>query len=965
MQSNLGSPQACGRESSVSTACQTDTSSSQEEDVTGGFQKALSKKTVIIGQLRAQVADLEERVADLREQLDRERTARQEEEEGGKEPNPACVETHQPELEGGQDITDEAPNPEPRPMEVRTRSPQGEVAGEPGRPTNMPASVVQSTREGGKGRRAPTDSAIRRVNEQRARWKGSEHDTDDDDVSEENDLDDRISADEDGEDVDTEDGADDEHSTTEDRDLEAIISHTRILMQSMFGPTAWNTDQDAIMREASRYGSRTYGVRHANEWALTDLTDSIPDMGKTVGQEYLPRPEVVEACETFIRQHGGLTQAAIVQLASMEEARLNLKRVATHVSAQNPDYIRMERLARPGGGVDVLRPTDFVPNWQCGLETDPRGRATKAGDPAVARMTMESFVAPGLAFVVTEDFARQYIKDTHENPSTWAPKQGKTKGRNCLNASWKPRGGGTTCERLDTDPSDGTPTRPSTPGTTDEPARGQALNSKWLRIAAREEWGTVYHPTIAVIATMIHKAILANGGTADGLLLWKMDLNGAFQLISFRAEDVHLMATRIASDYMVYVMCGTFGWGGTPMAFQVVTRTILWELRNNPELARQGFKGLVEMYVDDLMGICKRTEWEAVERVVRKYCEGLLGDDAVALAKTQAGRRIDGIGYSLDLDEYRVGIASHNVLKALYVNMRVDVEGLVPVRTMEALAAHASRYKTVCPPMAPFSRALHRSYRRAGKHKGSTVRLDEDAQRSVWLMRGLLALSAIQGTEYTRSFASFARVQEEPQWIVEFDGSLKGIGIIWYEVTQAGERAVGCCGLDISWMGLDASDYQNTVEFLAGMLGIRELARRGHKNICVRFRGDSFSALAWSRKDAFRSDLVGNAAIAYVVAKWRSGIEVGSTMHLPHKDEYDWNWRTDWLSRGRTREEVLWHDANDSKVALYEGSKLTASMETWELASWRDLLRFCHPDKALGSQDNFTEWWQGMNAILL
>ena len=48
-----------------------------------------------------------------------------------------------------------------------------------------------------------------------------------------------------------------------------------------------------------------------------------------------------------------------------------------------------------------------------------------------------------------------------------------------------------------------------------------------------------------------------------------------------------------------------------------------------------------------------------------------------------------------------------------------------------------------------------------------------------------------------------------------------------------------------------------------------------------------------------------------------------------------------------------------------EGSKLTASMETWELASWEDLLRFCHPDKALGSQDSFAEWWQGMNAILL
>ena len=811
---------------------------------------------------------------------------------------------------------------------------------EDGRPTNMPVAIVCSTRDGGAGRRAPTESAIRRSNSHPTWWGGIDDEEEEDEAYTEG----PAPTGRDDDDIAHDDWVHDRDSIGDGMGLDAIITHTRLLMQAMFGPEAWNSKQDDIMREAGRYGSRTYAVQHANTWALTDMTNYQPDMGKTVGEAYLPRPEVVEACEIFIRQHDGLTQAATTRLASLQESRLNLNRVATHVSTDNPDKSRMERLARPGGGMNILTPPDFLPNWQCGLDSDPRGPLAREGDPAVARMTMESFVAPGLAFVVTSDFAKAHIKDTHENPSTWAPKHGKCKGRNCLNGSFHMRG---------------------SRDTPDAPVRGQALNSKWLRLAAREEWGTVYHPTIAAIATMINKAIVANGGTSEGLLLWKMDLNGAFQLLSFRAEDVHLMATRIASDYIVYMLCGTFGWGGTPMAFQVVTRTILWELRNNPELTRKGFRGLVEMYVDDLMGICKATEWTRVEEVVRHYCEGLLGDDAIAAAKTEAARKIDGIGYSLDLDEYRVGIAEHNVLKALYVNMQVDVDALVPVRTMEALAAHASRYKTVCPPMAPFSRALHRSYRKAGRHKGSTVRLDEDAQRSVWLMRGLLAISAIQGTEYTRSFASFAKVQEEPQWIVEFDGSLKGIGIIWYEVTQAGERAVGCCGLDISWMGLKESNYQNTVEFLAGMLGIRELARRGHRNICVRFRGDSFSALSWSRKDAFRSDLVGNAAIAYVVTKWRSGIEVGSTMHLPHKDIYDWNWRTDWLSRGRTREEVLWQDANDSKVLSYEGSKLTASMETWDVTSWEDLLRLCHPDQALGSQDNFVDWWQGLNAILL
>jgi hypothetical protein len=107
--------------------------------------------------------------------------------------------------------------------------------------------------------------------------------------------------------------------------------------------------------------------------------------------------------------------------------------------------------------------------------------------------------------------------------------------------------------------------------------------------------------------------------------------------------------------------------------------------------------------------------------VVRKLCESLLGEGCIAPLKTECGRRIDGFGYFLALDIQRVGIARHNILKALYVNLNVDVNGLVPVRIMQALAAHANRYKTVCPPMAPFTRTLHQSYREAGDHTPKCV----------------------------------------------------------------------------------------------------------------------------------------------------------------------------------------------------------------------------------------------------
>ena len=77
------------------------------------------------------------------------------------------------------------------------------------------------------------------------------------------------------------------------------------------------------------------------------------------------------------------------------------------------------------------------------------------------------------------------------------------------------------------------------------------------------------------------------------------------------------------------------------------------------------------MYVGDLMGICRRTDWIHVEEVVRKFCESLLGEGCIAPRKTECGRRIDVFGYFLALDIQRVGIARHNILKALYVNLNV------------------------------------------------------------------------------------------------------------------------------------------------------------------------------------------------------------------------------------------------------------------------------------------------------
>jgi hypothetical protein len=49
--------------------------------------------------------------------------------------------------------------------------------------------------------------------------------------------------------------------------------------------------------------------------------------------------------------------------------------------------------------------------------------------------------------------------------------------------------------------------------------------------------------------------------------IWKMNLSGAYTLLSFRPEDVGMFAM-LDSDDLVYLQAvGIFGWSGTPATF--------------------------------------------------------------------------------------------------------------------------------------------------------------------------------------------------------------------------------------------------------------------------------------------------------------------------------------------------------------------------------------------------------------
>ena len=129
-----------------------------------------------------------------------------------------------------------------------------------------------------------------------------------------------------------------------------------------------------------------------------------------------------------------------------------------------------------------------------------------------------------------------------------------------------------------------------------------ALNSDETTAASELYHGVIIHPTTEVIIKMIlhfwaqcdRPKILVHW---KRLRLWKMDLKGAYTLLSFRPEDAGPFDMELIGDLMYLQICGIFGWPSTPAAFQRVTRTLKWEFKSR-------LRSFTEMYVDDVIGVC-------------------------------------------------------------------------------------------------------------------------------------------------------------------------------------------------------------------------------------------------------------------------------------------------------------------------------------------------------------------------
>lgn len=250
--------------------------------------------------------------------------------------------------------------------------------------------------------------------------------------------------------------------------------------------------------------------------------------------------------------------------------------------------------------------------------------------------------------------------------------------------------------------------------------------------------------------------------------IWKMDLKGAYTLLSFRPEDVGLFRMLLTGNLVYFQIAGIFGWAGTPAAFQVVTRAIQWELKHC-------LQSSTIMYLDDIIGVGMACNVVEDLRRTRDVCTSLLGATAVADDKTEVERRVDVIGYVIDLDIQRVLIARKNYLNALNGFISVDMERQMTLRFAQKLASWASRYGKICRVMRSFCGALNRLIAgRVEVHASFSLTVESKIAIKCW--QAMLCLVQYQEVRSTRTLLSFA--PSPPLMIAEFDSSLSGTGLI-------------------------------------------------------------------------------------------------------------------------------------------------------------------------------------------
>ena len=254
--------------------------------------------------------------------------------------------------------------------------------------------------------------------------------------------------------------------------LDALSDQVQDLLQLFFPSESIPRDRlQGLLLTALQSSNDEYGAEEALEWAEDFQFPA--DIGSRDG--------------SALRDHGFdlAAVAADRQAALSESGRLSPDRVRALVPTDDPDYDSLLSFAT--NGVPIITDPTFIPN---GAPPPLRSKYIKMA-PVVNKLMLDLFHS-GLILIIPTELALQ-VEGIHFSSTHWALKRGKVWGRPIGDAS-------------------------CTAG------NGHSLNSSWVKDHIDSLWGTIQHPTVQRLTSMVISHASRVGW--DQLILWKMDLRG-------------------------------------------------------------------------------------------------------------------------------------------------------------------------------------------------------------------------------------------------------------------------------------------------------------------------------------------------------------------------------------------------------------------------------------------------------
>jgi hypothetical protein len=436
------------------------------------------------------------------------------------------------------------------------------------------------------------------------------------------------------------------------------------------------------------------------------------------------------------------------------------------------------------------------------------------------------------------------------------------------------------------------------------------INSEFVKHAVKEFYGAIELAKLEELMQMILRQLEVAKGVWEDIVLWKMDLKGAFALLNFKVNEIGLLTMVLTEDLCFLSLVGNFGLSQFPFIFGVISRVLLRAI--NSEI-----QGEMNIFVDDFLGVTQKKFLEEDMRIAKDVAERLLGKFAISEKKTYHGPILDWIGWEVNLLTQTVTIANHNLYKTLYGFFKLERGQRITVKEVQRLASWASRYTLICRYMRPFTYYLYNAVK-GRRQLQALIPVDGTLWMVIQLWQVFLVMAKLRPENFAKTIISFGVPRAAELWI-SYDASLTGVGFIIRGVDPSQTvnpylHVISAVSFDTPYELNGDSGFQNTMEFLAILFAMYRVKRLGYGDTRVHIIGDNTSSLHWCDKERFRGGRSNSPALAYIILGMEARNEIVTSSFIKGEE----NIHCDKMSRGiRPRalgysKEVCW-DAHRDK----------------------------------------------------